>query len=262
MRSKTITLECRWCDGAFSYAYRGGRRRRYCSEVCSHAQEGENARLKRESEKPPRPLCAGCGEELPARRAGWAYCGAEECQRTRYERKLSDAESSKPARPRCRNCGEEMARRVGTAYCDAQPCRTAKYHAKQASRPRCSEAECGSPVIAKGLCGSHYSKVWRSENLDRSRDNRRARKARVRDAFVEPVLAYEVFERDGWICGLCSTPIPRDAVWPDLLSPSVDHIVPLSRGGEHSMANVQASHLSCNSRKQASVPVEAVASGS
>lgn len=33
------------------------------------------------------------------------------------------------------------------------------------------------------------------------------------------------------------------------MSASVDHIVPLSRGGEHSMANVQCAHLSCNSSK-------------
>ena len=229
-------------------------------------------------------LCPECGMAMPpvkhGGRGGLKRFCSERCRvrvyrrehpeyvaksrdqdRARAQKNAAERDLADP-RPRCRNCGEEMPRREGATYCDAQPCRTAKYHAKQESRPRCSEVGCDSPVIAKGLCGSHYSTVWRSENLDRSRDNRRARKARVRDAFVEPVLASEVFERDGWICGLCSAPIPRDAVWPDLLSPSVDHIVPLSRGGEHSMANVQASHLSCNSRKQASVPAEAVASAS
>lgn len=29
----------------------------------------------------------------------------------------------------------------------------------------------------------------------------------------------------------------------------MDHIVPLSRGGEHSLDNVQCAHLSCNCRK-------------
>lgn len=33
------------------------------------------------------------------------------------------------------------------------------------------------------------------------------------------------------------------------MSASVDHIVPLSRGGEHSMNNVQCAHLSCNCSK-------------
>jgi 5-methylcytosine-specific restriction endonuclease McrA len=33
------------------------------------------------------------------------------------------------------------------------------------------------------------------------------------------------------------------------MSASVDHIIPLVLGGEHSMANVQAAHLVCNLRK-------------
>lgn len=251
---------CRSCESSFSYEARGGRTRLYCSRECQLKLQYDAATARREAAKPPKPACAHCGSEMKARRSDRKYCGATACQEVRQRADRDAVEASKGPRPECRNCGKQMPRREDAVYCDARPCRTAKYHAKQATRPRCSELGCGSPVIAKGLCGSHYSKVWRSENLDRSRDNRRARKARVRDAFVEPVLASEVFERDGWICGLCSSPIPRDAVWPDLLSPSVDHIVPLSRGGEHSMANVQASHLSCNSRKQASVPVEVVAS--
>lgn len=229
-------------------------------------------------------LCPECGMAMPpvkhGGRGGLKRFCSERCRvrvyrrehpeyvaksrergRIRAQKKAAERDLADP-RPRCRNCGEEMRRRKDAVYCDAQLCRTAKYHAKQASRPRCSTEGCDYPVIARGLCGSHYSVEWRSENLDRSRANAKRRRAVKRGARVEDFASAEVFERDGWICGLCSAPIPRDAVWPDLLSPSVDHIVPLSRGGEHSMANVQASHLSCNSRKQASVPVEAVASGS
>lgn len=249
-----ITCACTRCGASFSYEYRGGRRKLYCSVRCARAEESARASARLEASKPPRPICGHCGAEM-VRRPGRSYCGAGECQKAKRE-------EAKPPRPRCRNCGKGMRRRKDAVYCDAQPCRTAKYHAKQASRPRCSEADCGSPVIAKGLCGSHYASVWRAANTDRSRDNRKRRRARERGARVEDFSSVQVYERDNWICGLCSAPIPRDAVWPDLLSPSVDHIVPLSRGGEHSMANVQASHLSCNSRKQASVPVEAVASGS
>jgi 5-methylcytosine-specific restriction endonuclease McrA len=32
---------------------------------------------------------------------------------------------------------------------------------------------------------------------------------------------------------------------------SLDHVIPLSLGGDHSMANTQAAHLDCNTRKQA-----------
>ena len=71
-----------------------------------------------------------------------------------------------------------------------------------------------------------------------------------KDAFVENVSPELVMERDGWMCGICGERIPKSAKYPDPLSPSLDHIVPLSSGGEHSMKNVQAAHFLCNSRKK------------
>lgn len=99
---------------------------------------------------------------------------------------------------------------------------------------------------------------WARENPERSRDHHRSRRARVRDAFVEHVDFAAVLDRDDWTCGLCGDAIPRDAVWPDRGTASLDHVLPLARGGEHSMANSQASHLGCNSRKGDRVEVAAV----
>jgi hypothetical protein len=58
-----------------------------------------------------------------------------------------------------------------------------------------------------------------------------------------------VHARDGWVCQLCGEEIDREAVAPAPWSPSIDHVMPLSRGGEHSMANVQSAHYWCNSVK-------------
>lgn len=59
-----------------------------------------------------------------------------------------------------------------------------------------------------------------------------------------------VFERDTWTCGICREPVAKDASPFDPLSATVDHIVPLSRGGEHTLANAQCAHLRCNSIKR------------
>ncbi|MGW0780327.1 HNH endonuclease [Streptomyces sp. NPDC002913] len=59
----------------------------------------------------------------------------------------------------------------------------------------------------------------------------------------------DVHARDCWTCRLCWLPIEPDTAWPDPMSPSIDHVIPLSRGGAHSMANVQSAHLGCNSSK-------------
>lgn len=61
--------------------------------------------------------------------------------------------------------------------------------------------------------------------------------------------AVSVYERDGYICQLCGTPVDARLKWPHPYSVSLDHIVPLSLGGMHSYDNVQCAHLRCNCQK-------------
>jgi 5-methylcytosine-specific restriction endonuclease McrA len=60
--------------------------------------------------------------------------------------------------------------------------------------------------------------------------------------FVEDVERAVVWKRDGGICKICGDPADIDA-W------DLDHIIPLSHGGEHSYANTAVSHPTCNNRK-------------
>ena len=48
--------------------------------------------------------------------------------------------------------------------------------------------------------------------------------------------------RDKGICGICKKPV----AWGD---DSIDHIIPVSRGGPHKWDNVQLAHLKCNISK-------------
>lgn len=68
-------------------------------------------------------------------------------------------------------------------------------------------------------------------------------------ARADKVLAAAVFARDDWTCGICSAPVNPDLAYPDPMSVSLDHIVPLSLGGEHTEANTRCSHLVCNVRR-------------
>ena len=78
------------------------------------------------------------------------------------------------------------------------------------------------------------------------------RRAAIRGAReVERFTDVEIFERDGWRCGICGGPVDRRLRYPHPLSASLDHIVPLSEGGTHERANVQLAHFICNSRKGA-----------
>jgi 5-methylcytosine-specific restriction endonuclease McrA len=77
------------------------------------------------------------------------------------------------------------------------------------------------------------------------------RRAKQKDVFVEDVILSILYERDSGACGLCEKPVEYASKYPDLLSPSIDHVIPISRGGAHSYANTQLAHLGCNIRKGA-----------
>lgn len=87
---------------------------------------------------------------------------------------------------------------------------------------------------------------------DRRRANWRKRYALTRGAPEAEAFDYrEVYERDGWTCGICAEPVDADLAWPDPMSVSLDHIVPVSAGGAHAPENAQCSHLVCNVQKGA-----------
>lgn len=68
---------------------------------------------------------------------------------------------------------------------------------------------------------------------------------------IESVNRGRVFARDGWVCQICNRPVDMGVSWPHTESASLDHTVPLSRGGAHSEANARLAHLGCNIGKGA-----------
>lgn len=88
---------------------------------------------------------------------------------------------------------------------------------------------------------------------DRRREHDLRRRARKRGAVVMPADLIAIWESQEGLCALCATPIDRSLAWPDPMSPSVDHIVPLALGGEHAPSNLQWTHLRENLAKGASL---------
>lgn len=52
------------------------------------------------------------------------------------------------------------------------------------------------------------------------------------------------------VCGICGRPVDFSLRYPDPMSKTVDHIVPINRGGHPSdISNLQLAHLCCNRAK-------------
>lgn len=108
-----------------------------------------------------------------------------------------------------------------------------------------------SPCYATYVAGTR--KAWVADNPERRREIARkgeqVRRARIAAATVEDFTDLEIFERDRWRCRLCRKAVNKNLRHPDPLSPSLDHILPLALGGDHSRANTQLAHLGCNVKK-------------
>lgn len=166
----------------------------------------------------------------------------------------------------CPRCGvDKPLEQWGKGAC--RPCVNARMAAHRAANPTPRKAyipfDCAA--CGKGFLGNKKQVRYCSPacfEADRHRANWKhlnARRARLRKAFVESFDRVEIFERDGWICGICREPIDPAAAYPDPRSASLDHIIPVSRGGMHSRANAQASHLTCNVHKGVTLTEEATA---
>lgn len=55
----------------------------------------------------------------------------------------------------------------------------------------------------------------------------------------ELISMHEIFERDKQVCYLCGKQVERKDA-------SQDHVIPISKGGPHTRANIKLAHLKCN----------------
>lgn len=165
----------------------------------------------------PLPRCTGCGANLGPHH--WKWC-SQECKITSPLRKEQ----------------QQTARKVyDTKHAGAIAARGRISRAKNLERDRT------------------HQKAWRDNHPERVREmiNRsiHKRRARMLGRISEPVTIEYLYERDRGRCGICGGKVSLERRWPDPLSPSKDHILPLAKGGDDSRANKQLAHLRCNQRK-------------
>lgn len=97
---------------------------------------------------------------------------------------------------------------------------------------------------------------WQKDNPEKTHMKNQRRRSRVREAFVEDVDPSVVLSRDGWVCHICGDAIDPKFKSPDVMSWSIDHVIPLAKGGAHEYKNCKAAHRGCNSRKGAILDYE------
>lgn len=92
-----------------------------------------------------------------------------------------------------------------------------------------------------------YDAIYRATHPDLAQAWVHQRRARLKGTERESFSLLNVIARDGWRGAICQVVV--DATARGRWGMTLDHIVPLSRGGPHTLANSQLAHRSCNSRK-------------
>lgn len=213
------TWQCQTCGAECQRAAARGQRPKYCAR--------SDCRPKTMSDR----LCERCGD--PLRSDYRRYCS----QACRHPSEPRQARLTR--RDRATAKAALMAHGTASAVAwAAGPC-----------------GGCGRPFIARAwgkstarccsdLCLEHHRRSGK-------RIGKQRRRAVQRNAFVANVSPRKVFERDRWKCHLCKRKVRRSAVVPHPLAPTIDHVIPLAKGGTHEPANCATAHFQCNVTKSA-----------
>ena len=86
--------------------------------------------------------------------------------------------------------------------------------------------------------------------LRRRQTHRARRRAALKAAYVSDVSRSQVFQRDGYRCHLCGKKTNPLKQVPHPKAPTIDHIVPLSKGGTHEPSNCRTACFRCNCAKK------------
>lgn len=266
------TTRCPGCKGKFAPGYKVGRRPAYTppaldsTRVCtdcgltklikqfwSRADYYRSYCLachrQRKWASAPEHECQGCGQAFRPKEANRSQFCSRECYFASIHREPEP-------KPSCSECGKPTSRQ-GKLAC-SRACALAKgrrLHKEKYYVPArtvnpfstitckyCGNTfECNFIVVRRLFCSKRCTERYTKD----------LRTARLRtNGQVEQFSRYEIYKRDGWHCQICGRKVERRLRSGDRMSATLDHVIPVSRGGQHMRANVRLAHMICNSLKR------------
>lgn len=183
--------------------------------------------------------CTGCGKPFPAPQV-LQFCSRScNAKRGRASQTLPE-----PVTRACVACGGSFSTNHPRRTACGRTCLAWAYLHPGVVRVLDREClHCLTPFRAK-TAKRRFCSPGCSQASGRSR-----REKRLNGVFIEEVSKTVVADRDKWTCQLCNKRVLKKLSYPHPMSWSLDHVVPISLGGEHSYANAQLAHLVCNIRK-------------
>ena len=269
-----INKVCEWCGQAFTVPARNAHIARFCSDECRDRSKGHKP-----WEEHLEELEQQRQERLELLRQNmiknwtiqdWEYIGGH-------------TKGNSNIKMKCLHCGRITTVKIDdirdrkTYDCTLECIEEVEFKQEQErllkKKQRKKEEWEALPVKKCVICDREY-KTWQPSqvtcskkcsnqyNKQRKRERRRLRKYDI-EIIDYDITLDDLYKRDNGTCHLCNEPCDWDdysrrdgafIVGPSY--PSIDHLVPRSKGGAHSWDNIKLAHHYCNTIKNNNEEVE------
>jgi 5-methylcytosine-specific restriction endonuclease McrA len=188
-----------------------------CMEVEREAKQEAERNKKRKQNEYTETVCAVCGKTFLKQGSAQKYC-SDECLKASLRSKY--VSKARPKKKVCAECGKGFI-----TY-------------KKGNRKHCSE-ECKNKLN------------------NRRKETRRRHKLKQNGKIDYSVSLNKLYQRDKGICHICGKKCNlKDYTRDNYIFiagetyPSIDHVIPVSKGGTHTWNNVRLAHMYCNAIKR------------
>lgn len=216
---------------------------KFCSEKCRSKYNRNNRGIKQK--------CIFCGKEFFSYK-NKIHCN-NKCKEKFYEKKeliKRFVELINPLRhKRCLHCENEFyAGELHKKFCSNACLNNFHYRYK----PKTYQHKCRE-------CGSHYtdnqensagcSDSCKNKFARRKRELNRYKRLKENGTIDWDINLERLIKRDKGHCHLCNSKVIVNDDYNSDYYPSIDHVIPISKGGTHTWDNVKLAHRICNTYK-------------
>lgn len=241
-----------------------GQKLRYCSVECKEAGKLTPEKIKENFIRKFNEKYAGQFEYV----SGYEHSdGAIQCRclqcgdlLTRSAQCVRRGASRDGANIRCSKCASiEAAKRAAAAKAEREAIKEQKRideKAQQEARLWSTCIECGNRFKGSRIGLKYCSDKCKRRHNNRYKEISRRKKIMENGEVDYSISLQQLAKRDKYICHICGERVDMKADTNADMYGSIDHVIPVSKGGTHTWDNVKLAHRACNTIKGAKSPYE------
>ena len=247
-------MKCKYCGAEFEPAHGN---QKYCSVECrtealrdsKRTSDRDSWRRKHNYKPPEKQTCAVCGKEFTPKRKDSVQACSDKCRSRLHTIKRYCNGLTGEAREEFKR---ESKRKSLEKAAQAWKEKAAKE--REIKPPKQRTWYTGTCKV----CGNEFrtlnpAQVTCSKECGRRYANARKQHRIPKAQLIDNDITLEaLYRRDAGVCYLCGKLCDWDDRHDNIVGanyPSIDHVIPIARGGLHSWGNVRLAHHGCNSAK-------------